>query len=153
MRQKQLELISQKKYRARKVLRVVGIGEPNHVVFKARLPILRLHHLLVRQVIREAQTRYGIRIQALAIMENHLHFVILVPSRTAFSDAMRFLAGQIALRVGRGKLWLERAWSRLVRWGRDYRGVLKHVQSNPIRAGVFDEVDVFVFRKGFLESG
>ena len=108
MKANQLEFLASKRYRFRKSSRVIGIREANHVILKARLPILRRNHLIIRKLIRETQTRFGIRIHALAIMENHIHFLLRTPSRTAFANALRFLAGQIALKIGRGRLWLRR---------------------------------------------
>jgi len=72
-------------------------------------------------------------------MENNIHFLLQTPNRTLFANAMRFLAGQIALKIQRGKLWLKRMWSRVVSWGRDYGGVKRYVEANPVKAGIFSE--------------
>jgi REP element-mobilizing transposase RayT len=153
MKSKQLPLLTEKKYLARKTVRAIGIRQPNHVTFKARLPILRANHLVVKQLVRETQRRYGIRIRALAIMDNHLHFLIQTPSREAFQNSLRFLSGQIALKLSHGKLWLRRCWSRVVTWGRDYLNVKRYIEANPEKAGIFDGTDVFTIRHGYLEAG
>lgn len=153
-KQKQLNLLSLKKYHMRKTARVIGIRETNHVVMKAITPLLRLHHELVKDVIRETQQRYGVKLYALAIMEDHVHFLIQVPSRKAFADSMRFLASQIALKMGMGRLWMKRCWSRLVRWGWDFLGVRRYIEANPMKAGFWDEeVDEFLLIQGLLRPG
>lgn len=150
-KQKQLNLLSLKKYHSRKTARAIGIRETNHVVMKAIVPVLRLQYSLVKTVIRETQERYGVKLYALAIMEDHLHFLIQVPSRKAFADSMKFLASRIALRMGMGRLWMKRCWSRLVRWGRDFLGARRYIDLNPMKAGCWEEeVDGFRICHGTL---
>jgi REP element-mobilizing transposase RayT len=134
----QLSLLKQKQYASRKVARPISTTEFNHIVVKARLPILRRQHRLIQAVLIEAQKRFGIELRAFAVMPDHCHLVVKVSSRKQFADALRFFTGQVALKMGRGKIWAERAWSRVVRWGRDYAGVIQYVWNNPIKAGVFD---------------
>lgn len=80
----------------------------NHVVLKALVPILRRQTQVVRTLIRETQDRFGIRLRALAIMPDHVHLIVQVGTREQFQNALRFLAGMIALKISRGKLWLKR---------------------------------------------
>ena len=64
---RQLHLIPKKKFAKRKVARAIATrrGE-NHVVLKARFPILRKHRHIVLKAIRETQDRFQIRIRARA---------------------------------------------------------------------------------------
>jgi REP element-mobilizing transposase RayT len=134
----QLSLLNQKKYSGRKVARPISTKEFNHIVVKSRLPILRLQYRLIQLVLIEAQRRFGIELRAFAVMPDHCHLVVKVSSRKQFADALRFFTGQVALKMGRGKLWAERAWSRVVHHGRDYVGVVQYVWNNPIKGRVFD---------------
>lgn len=121
---------------------------------KAVSPVLRLHHELVKSTVRDTQQRYGVKLYALAIMEDHIHFLIQVHSRKAFANSMKFLASRIALKVGMGSLWAKRCWSRLVRWGKDFLGVRGYVELNPMKAGIWDEeVDDLVIVRGVLVPG
>lgn len=113
----------------------------NHIVLKSKQPVLRSKHLLVKSIIKETETRFGVNFKEVAIMENHIHFLMKAPSRVAFANALRFLAGQIALKVRKGKLWIKRAWSRVVEARRDYLHTRKYIQMNPVKAGIFCEVD------------
>ena len=151
---RQLKLFTEKKYARRKVQRQVARRSPNHVTLKARVPVLRQNHAVIKRVIRATQLRYGVRIRAVAIMENHLHLLIECSSRENFANFLRVLAGTLAQKIGRGKLWLDRAWSRVVRWGRDYVGVKNYILANPIKAGCFCEIDSNIkLRDGVLEGG
>lgn len=151
---KQLTLLREKKYRYRKCARAVSTRSPNHVTLSARVPVLRRHHVMIKQSIREAQLKTGVMLRSCAIMERHLHLLIEAPTRAAFANFLRIAAGTIALRAVRGRLWLERAWSRVVRWGRDYVGVINYIEANPVKAGCFDDIDAgIVIRGGILEAG
>ena len=148
---KQYKLFQTKSYAARKVRRPISLKEYNHLILKARLPILRRQHALVHSILMETQRRFGVRIRAFSLMPTHIHLVVKVESRTQWANALRFFAGQLALKLGRGKLWVERAWSRIVRSGRDYAGVLQYICENSTRAGIFNlRIDGIVVVNGLL---
>lgn len=146
------ESLKGKTYRARKVARPISIRGYNHIVVKARYPVLRLNHLLIKRILMETQDRFGIKLHAFSIMEDHCHLVVKVESRRQFSDALRFFTGMVALKLAKGmksingkmlgnkliggKLWAERAWSRVVQYGRDYAGAVRYVWNNPWRARI-----------------
>jgi REP element-mobilizing transposase RayT len=133
---KQLKLFEEKKFKSRKTIRAIGMRAPNHVVMKAKEATLRLHSIQVKKIIHETQHRYAIRIHALAIMSNHIHFLLIAQDRESFSNALRFIAGQIARKISTGKFWLKRCWSRVVKWGRDFAGVKSYIEMNPVKAGI-----------------
>ena len=135
---KTLSLIQIKKYASRKCVRPISIREFNHVIFKARVPVLRRHRATITRTLRDCQLRYGLRLKAIAIMENHIHLAVKVPSRKSFADFMRVFAGTVALGIMRGKLWSQRVWSRIVRAGRDLRGALEYIWNNPLKVGYRD---------------
>lgn len=147
---KQLTLFREKKYVGRKTTRAISTRHFNHVVLKARKPTLRRHAPLVRSLIRETQLRFGIKLRALAVMPDHVHLIVQVGTREQFQNALRFLAGMIALKIARGKLWMKRAWSRVVRSGRDQWNAEMYVWRNPLRAQIFSEWDCVEIRGGVL---
>lgn len=113
--------------------------------------MLRLNYRLIQSVLIETQRRFGLQLRAFAVMPDHVHLVVRVTSRKQWADSLRFFAGQVALRLGRGRLWAERAWSRIVKAGRDYRGVIHYVARNPFKAGIADlTVDSFWIANGVL---
>ncbi|MBI2606014.1 MAG: transposase [Deltaproteobacteria bacterium] len=150
---KQLTLLREKKYSGRKTVRPISTRHYNHVVLKARVPILRRHAPAVRGLVRETQDRFGIRLRALAVMPDHVHLIVQVGSRTQFQNALRFLAGMTALKIAHGKLWLKRAWSRVVRSGRDQWNAEMYVWRNTLKAGIFSEWDSVEIRGGVLWMG
>ncbi|MBI2606010.1 MAG: transposase [Deltaproteobacteria bacterium] len=150
---RQLLLLKEKKYAGRKTARPISTRHYNHVVLKARRPILRKNSVVVRALIRETQLRFGVRLRALAVMPDHVHLIVQVGAREQFQDALRFLAGMIALKVAHGKLWLKRAWSRVVRSGRDQWNAEMYVCQNPFRTGIFTEADHAMIQGGVLLAG
>jgi REP element-mobilizing transposase RayT len=148
---RQYSLFIQKTNAARKSARAISTKEYNHIVVKARVPILRLHYRLIQLVLIETQRRFGIELRAFSVMPDHCHLIVNVSSRSQFANALRFFTGQVALKMGRGKIWAQRAWSRVVRHGRDYVGAVLYVWRNPIRAGIFNtEMDAVFIVNGVL---
>ena len=148
---KQLNLITEKKYAARKCARPISLRGANHIVLKAIRPTLRRNQVTIRRLIRETQDRFGVKIRALAVMDNHIHLVLKVSSRTQFADALRFLAGGIAQKVSKTKIWAKRAWSRPIKLLRDLQTVETYVARNSIRAGIFAMGDAYFILNGILQ--
>jgi len=148
---KQLTLIKERKYPKRKVARAISLRGANHVVLKASAPILRKHHAKIKFEIRKAQDRFSVRVRALAIMPDHIHLILKVSSRLQFANALRMLAGQIALGVKGTKLWKQRLWSRPVKPGRDQDNATLYVARNSIKAGLVAVIDSFYIVDGILQ--
>jgi REP element-mobilizing transposase RayT len=146
----QLKLFTEKKYAKRKTTRALSLRGHNHIILKAKKPVLRRHHAQIKFLIQETQKRYGLRLKALAIQPDHIHLLARIPSRKAFGDAFRFLAGQIAMKVASGKLWNQRIWSRAVTALRDYRNVMTYVWRNPFKAKISSSLDYICLQNGWL---
>lgn len=148
---RQKNLFQFRKYSGRKLTRPVATREFNHLIVKSRLPILRLNHLLIQAVLMKTQRRFGIQLRAFAVMPDHVHLIVKVSSRKQWADALRFFSGQVALRLGRGRIWAERAWSRVVKSGRDYSGAVQYVARNPFKARIADpRIDSLWIADGIL---
>ena len=148
---RQLKLLTEKKYAGRKIARAISIRGANHIVFKARRPVLRRHFSVIRGLLRETQDRFGVRIPALAIMPDHIHLLVKVSSREQFGNALRFFAGMVARRVASGGIWHARAWSRPVQWGRDLRNAFLYVWRNPYKARIETLADDAYLVDGILQ--
>ena len=150
---KQLTLLRPKKYRGRKTARLIATKRgSNHVVLKSRRPILRRHRAIVLRSIRETQDRFEIRLHAFSVMENHIHLLVRASSRPQFANALRMLAGTIARRIGKkGAFWLHRAWSRIVKPGRDHQTTVRYIICNPVKAGSWGLADLFTLWDGILQ--
>ena len=120
-------------------------------MLKSRYPNLRRHQPIIRALIRETQDRFGLKVRALAVMEDHVHLVVKVSSRKQFADALRFLAGGIAQKISGAKVWAKRAWSRPIKVARDLQTVEFYVARNSIRAGIYTANDAYFILDGILQ--
>ena len=148
---KQLTLIKEKKYDARKCVRPISLRGANHIVLKAVRPTLRRHQTVIRTLIRDTQDRFGVKIRALAVMNDHVHLVVKVTSRKQFADALRYLAGGIARKIAVAKVWAKRAWSRPIKVARDLQTVEYYVARNSIKAGIYSNGDAYFILDGVLQ--
>lgn len=146
----QKTLLTERKYESRKTARTISTRAYNHVVLKSQKPILRKNSALIKRTIADAQNRFGFRLKSFSIMPDHVHLLIQVRSRESFANSLRFLAGQIALKIGKGKLWRQRLWSRAVTRGRDFLTTLTYVSRNALKAGLFNDSDTFILWQGKL---
>lgn len=152
LKMKQLTLLKEKKCAKRKVARAISLRGANHIVLKTNKHVLRKQASTVRHLIRETQDRFGIKIRALSVMSNHLHLVIKVSNRKQFADGLRFLAGQIALKISGTKLWSARAWSRPLKFGKDMATAEIYVWKNAVTAGCFSMLDTAFIVEGVLQT-
>ncbi|MBK6943071.1 MAG: transposase [Planctomycetes bacterium] len=92
---------------------------------------------------------YRIRVLAYVLMDNHIHFVLIVPSQTALSKFMQDLQSEHARRMnetyGRtGHLFGERFFSASV--DDDVAlDVIRYVELNTVRAGMVARAEDFEF--------
>lgn len=115
-----------------------------HLVLRARLPILRLkkNRALISQLLVTISKRFQVKIYNNSLNSNHLHLLVKAPTQKALQDFTRVLAGQIAQRMTkavRGKknkfsFWLKPAWKRVVRWGRDFLGLTQYIYKNQLES-------------------
>jgi REP element-mobilizing transposase RayT len=131
----------------RKVARPFSARRPLHVVLRSsrargawslRRPETAAR---IRASMRSLARRHGVRVYEIANVGNHLHLLIRARERPAFQAFLRAFAGVAArlvtgARRGRpvGKFWDHLAFSRLVRWGRDFADVRVYVIRNEMEA-------------------
>lgn len=133
--------------RLRKLERPVSTRRPMHVVLQSDRArgrwSLRKHERAIREALGACRLRAGVRVYEFANVGSHLHLLVRAPRRQAFQSFLRSFAGIVArvvtgARRGRplrdGPFWSALAWSRVVAWGRDYRGVRHYVFRNRIEA-------------------
>lgn len=149
---RQLTLLKEKKFTKRKVARAISLRGANHVILKTNKHILRKHIPQIRKLIRGTQDRFQIKIRALSIMSNHIHLIIKAQSREQFADSLRFLAGMLALKIAKSKLWTQRAWSRPLKWGQDLRNTELYVWKNAIKANCLTADDSTYLIDGILQT-
>jgi len=129
----------------RKLERPVSTRRPMHVVLSSRRASgswnLKKHESAVRGTLRAMARRFDVRVYDFANVGTHLHLLVRVRRRDAFQGFLRSFAGIVARRVTgarrgqpAGPFFSNLAWSRVVRWGRDYIGVRHYVFRNQIEA-------------------
>src|ERR1700704_4977607 len=131
----------------RKLERPVSTRRPMHVVLhsaRARgVWSMQAHRRKIREALRACVSPSGVRVYDFANVGSHLHLLVRARRREAFQAFLRSFAGIVArvvtgARRGQplrgGPFWSALAWSRVVAWGRDYRGVRNYVFRNRIEA-------------------
>lgn len=97
---------------------------------------------LVKDLVNRAGAHQGVKIYRFANSGNHLHFVILPASRTAYLRFIRAISGRLArlvLGAERGnakgiKFWDALPFTRILEWGRDYRRACAYLKQNTLEA-------------------
>ena len=149
----------------RKTRRPIDPKQALHVVLrssKARGSLSMLHpkHCnAIESFTNQLARRCGVRIYRYANVGNHLHLLIKVPSRAVWQRFLRELAGTIAIIVTGAKkgasldknaqdrgFWDYLAFTRIVRFGKDFESVGRYVIGN-----LFEAAGVPV--KQLLEEG
>lgn len=130
----------------RKLARPVDPRRPLHVVMRSARARGELSMLAprnkrrVERSLAEIARKRGIRVYRVANVGNHLHLLLKTPDRRALSAFLRELAGRIAMLItgaakGRAqKFWYGLAYSRIVSWGRDFKGVHLYLIQNLFEA-------------------
>jgi REP element-mobilizing transposase RayT len=129
----------------RKVERPVSTRRPIHITLHSRRArgawSLRRNEQAVRDALHACAARSGIKVYDFANVGTHVHLLVRARRREAFQAFLRSFAGIVARAVtgarrGRplaaGPFWSALAWSRVVSWGRDYRGVRHYIFLNRI---------------------
>ncbi len=124
--------------------RPLSAKRPLHLVMRssrARGALSFLHPVRerrIRNLVREQARRHGLKVYRYANSGNHLHLLVLTPSRKAYLSFIRALSGLIArltLGAERGrprseKFWDARPFTRIVEWGRAFRRALRYLLQN-----------------------
>ncbi|MCK5145840.1 transposase [bacterium] len=129
---------------------------------------------LLRQAWQEVQTKWPFKVNALCLLEDHLHCVITLPEndcnyalrwrliKSKFSQLYR-LEGlienipQSLSHVKRKELpvWQRRYWEHLIRDEDDYRRHVDYINFNPVKHGYVERAIDYLFStfRHFVRSG
>jgi REP element-mobilizing transposase RayT len=131
----------------RKIARPFSARRPMHVVLRSTLARGRWSlrrpetEELLRKVMRTLAHRNDVRVYEFANAGNHVHMVVRAKQRPHFQAFLRAFAGIAArlvtgARRGRpvGKFWDDLAYSRLLRWGREFDRARAYVIRNEFEA-------------------
>ncbi len=129
--------------------RLILPGFPHHITHRGnrRAPIFRDdadRRFYLSKLALYAE-RYGIRLYAYSLMTNHVHHILVPPTREAASCCFRDLHGLYADRFNGkygvdGHLWQERFYACLLDDAHLWNAV-RYVEQNPVRAGLVERAE------------
>jgi len=128
--------------------RPISTKHPMHIVIrstkaKGQRNFLTKPHKKAIKLILEGQAKsWGIRLYRFENVGNHIHILLRTGHRKWLSNYLRSITGLIARQVlgaerGKGKdikFWDARPFSRVITWGRAYKGVHKYFDKNKRQA-------------------
>lgn len=95
----------------------------------------------IGELLRRLSIRYAVHVYQFANAGNHLHLLARCSDRRRLQSFLRCFAGLVARAVtgaekGRpfGRFWDSLAYSRILTWGREYRGVRAYILQNEMEA-------------------
>jgi len=128
----------------RKTKRPIVLSKPLHLVMRSEVAIgklsLKRFELLIKARLELYALRFHIKVYKLAINRNHLHLCIQGQDRQEVASFLKVFAGVIAKKIvihskfKLEKFWTERVFSRVVQWGKDFKGVIKYIHQNELEA-------------------
>ena len=128
----------------RKGKRPVVLSKPLHLVMRSEVATGKLSLTRFKPFIharlQSYALKYHIKVYKLAINRNHLHLCIQGQDKEEIATFLKVLAGILAKKilfhskVKQTQFWTERVYSRVVQWGRDFRGVLSYIEQNILEA-------------------
>lgn len=125
----------------RKTCRPIATNRPLLVTFKSERArgtwnLLRRERD-VKEKVYAAAKRFNVKVRRYANVGNHLHVVVQGRRRWQIQNFLRVLPQLVMFlvtgaRKGKpvGRFWTSLAWSRIVEWGRDWRGVCRYIDKN-----------------------
>lgn len=128
--------------------RPLSTKRPLHLVLRSSLArgersfLNGRRRLAIQNLIQRAARAKGVKVYRLANSGNHLHLIVLPPSRAAFHAFIRAISGLIARLVlgaekGRAqgiRFWDARPFTRILEWGRDYKRACSYLLQNTLEA-------------------
>ena len=120
-----------------KTRRPVSTKRSMHIVLKTELLAFRQTKSFlgkernILEKLKQLRRRCGFRLYRVVIMQNHIHLILRVYRRESLIRFLREMGGFLGkLFPGRSPLFSGRPFSRILEWGKDYRGVHCYLEKN-----------------------
>ncbi len=124
----------------RKSKRPLSIRAPIHLVIKSEKAKGNLsfvnHQSVIVRAISAISKKWNVTVYDKAINFNHVHFVIRIKSESDYRSWIRELASEIVrlISIKTGTKLIQffslRPWTRILRWGRDFKNALNYLILN-----------------------
>lgn len=153
----------------RKTFRPIDPKSTIHLVLKSSRAkggwslLHRRNKIRIQDLLEEQARENGIKVYQYSNMGNHLHLLIKTKSRAGFQKFLRVFSGRVAMLVtgarkgnAQGKFWDALAFTRIVRWGKDFARVIRYFFKNELeRVGLGPEFSRRLAQRGAIvfESG
>lgn len=148
--------------KSRRSRRPLNTDNPVHLVLRSEIAFgersLKRNRRIVLRTLFKFSKRFKVKVYEKAVCSNHIHCVVKAPNRRAMQNFFRVFAGQVAQEIlqahplnekesaergvtqsmdsahpkNRRSFWALLAYTRIVRWGFDFRTVLKYVVRNTL---------------------
>ena len=130
--------------------RPISTRRPIHLVMRSDLAkghrsfLEKRFALRIEDLVRRVARKKGVKLYRYANAGNHLHLLVLPGSRKGYQGFIRAITGlvpRMILGTERGKplpeevsFWDARPFTRIVEWGRDFKGVGAYLLQNKLEA-------------------
>ncbi|MGZ5280101.1 MAG: transposase [Pseudobdellovibrionaceae bacterium] len=124
----------------RKSQRPLSVKAPIHLVLKAdQKGIFSPSNQSLAKLIRRTAQQFDIHLYDLAINWSHIHFLIRIRSREDYVAFVRALTSLITQGVKKSrprltKIFSLRPFTRILKWGRDLKGVFNYLKLNQMES-------------------
>jgi len=124
----------------RKKQRPLSIKAPIHLIIKAdQKGIFSPSNQSLDKLIRKTARQFDMHLYDLAINWSHIHFLIRIKSRQDYVAFIRALTSLITQGVKRSrpqltKIFILRPFTRILKWGRDLKGVFNYFKLNQMES-------------------
>src|SRR5687768_17989457 len=97
---------------------------------------------VIEKILTDQLTKYGIKLYNFAIAINHIHLLIKFNSRAKYLSWIKRITGLIARKMllaergspSKESFLTHRPFTRIVKWGKDFYGVIKYIEQNILEA-------------------
>ncbi len=101
-----------------------------HVVLKAHSHALKHYDRRVETIIERQAKNNFIKIYSMQNVGNHIHLVIKVKHKGILNTFLRSICGLIPRELKTSKLWKQRPFTRIIKWGAAYQAIKSYMTIN-----------------------
>lgn len=105
-----------------------------HIVLKAHTQALKHYDRRVESVIEVQARKHFIKLYSIQNPGNHIHLVLRAKNKDLLKNFLRAICGLIPRLLSQAGLWMQRPFSRIIRWGRSFQTIKNYMTINQYEA-------------------